>query len=695
MFNTRRRDRVSWWFAIILASVSLSAAGAQAKYGGGSGTMEDPYQIWTAEQLNTIGIDPNDLFMNFKLMADIDLAAYQDGSFHLIGYYDASYRMVCSFWGVFDGNGHTISNLTYLIEEPDPRDPTPDALRAYGLFRYLGGKVQNLGLINPTIRPAAACTYWVGQVGALAGYFRRGSITNCYVQGGEIAGDSALGGLIGYNEGVISQCHSSARVTYMAERTVRPWPTPEVPLASAFGGLVGSNCGEIRDSYATGAVQGSWIAGGLVGDHRDGMNADSPPAVIRNCFATGSVVGSTEVGGLVGSVAENGKIVASYAAGQVWGDSAAGGLVGFMFRGGSVLDCYATGGVSSHQGVGGLVGEVTEMISRITNCYAVGLVTGEASVGGLVGKGPSPNGQCVFSSFWDTETTGQTRSARGGQGKTTAEMQNLQTYMAAGWDFADESHDGTPAVWNAGSGRPMYPQLAWQEIVAGDFVDPEGVDFRDVAALTGNWLQRAPFPYMGGDLTFDDRVDLRDFAVLAQSWQQGARQTICAITLDTNPGWAADGQWQFGPPGGLGGQERGHPDPVSGSTGSNVYGVNLRGDYTVTVDGPHYLTTGPFDCRSYREVRLQFARWLNTDEADYVSATVEVSSDGTHWATVWAYRNTEAELAQNAWSTVTYDISGVAGNQSYVYIRWGYEIKQSDAWAFSGWNIDDIILTGR
>jgi len=108
-----------------------------------------------------------------------------------------------------------------------------------------------------------------------------------------------------------------------------------------------------------------------------------------------------------------------------------------------------------------------------------------------------------------------------------------------------------------------------------------------------------------------------------------------------------------------------------------------------------YLTAGPFDCRGYQEVKLQFARWLNTDQAKYVSATVEVSSDGTDWTAVWAYHNTEAELAENAWSTVTYDISGAADDQSGVYVRWGYEIKDEQAWAFSGWNIDDLVLTGR
>jgi hypothetical protein len=86
-----KRDQVLWRVGIVWTLVGLSAAGAQARYGGGSGTVEDPYQIWTAEQLNTIGVDPNDLFMNFKLMADIDLAAYQEDS-PLIGYYGASYR---------------------------------------------------------------------------------------------------------------------------------------------------------------------------------------------------------------------------------------------------------------------------------------------------------------------------------------------------------------------------------------------------------------------------------------------------------------------------------------------------------------------------------------------------------------------------------------------------------------------------
>ena len=46
----------------ILATLAsgLWAAQAWGQYGGGSGTEEDPYQIWTAEQMNAIGANEGD-----------------------------------------------------------------------------------------------------------------------------------------------------------------------------------------------------------------------------------------------------------------------------------------------------------------------------------------------------------------------------------------------------------------------------------------------------------------------------------------------------------------------------------------------------------------------------------------------------------------------------------------------------------
>jgi hypothetical protein len=84
----------------------------------------------------------------------------------------------------------------------------------------------------------------------------------------------------------------------------------------------------------------------------------------------------------------------------------------------------------------------------------------------------------VAASFWDVNTSGQTTSAGGGTGKTTAEMKTLSTFTSAGWDFT--------SVWVLPLGQ--YPML---------------------------FLRQA------GDLNLDGRVDMFDFAILAQHWLEG------------------------------------------------------------------------------------------------------------------------------------------------------------------------------
>ena len=572
MCNMGTRDRVSWRFAIILALVSLSAAGAQAKYGGGSGTVGDPYQIWTAGQMNTIGAEPNDWDKHFKLMADIDLSAYQGNTFCLIGYYALENRGYgnLGFSGVFDGNDHTISNFMYLADVNQPgfisiHGTEYPALTGIGLFRFvwLQGQIKNLGLIDPLVEPAPSCKGRVARFGALVGQMDEGSIINCYVAGGRVAADGCVGGLVGDNyAGTISGCYTTCNVAYAAGRPLWPWRTREVPLDAGFGGLVGMNEGEIRNSYALGAVQGDWFVGGLVGRNATSLRV----GVIANCFAAGPVSGTTYLGGLVG-------------------------------------------------------------------------------VGEFDGEGTIQN------SLWDRQTTGQAQGLGGGTGRTTSQMQDLSTYLKAGWDFVGEVLNGTQDIWMMDPGWPSYPRLAWQQTHPVSLIDPDGAG------------------------TQKDII-------------------IYQTTLDTDPGWTTKGQWQFGKPAGLGAGGHGFPDPNAGYTGANIYGVNLAGDYRAVVDGAHYLTAGPFDCSRYREVKLQFARWLNTDQADFVRAAVEVSNDdGLYWTTVWSFDNTETELTENAWTVVRYNLDG-AGYQKRFYIRWGYEVLDQGAWAMSGWNIDDMVLTG-
>ncbi|MBN2563377.1 MAG: hypothetical protein JXQ75_20850 [Phycisphaerae bacterium] len=174
--------------------------------------------------------------------------------------------------------------------------------------------------------------------------------------------------------------------------------------------------------------------------------------------------------------------------------------------------------------------------------------------------------------------------------------------------------------------------------------------------------------------------------------QVGGPQAVYAFPMDSNPGWTTQGEWAFGDPTGSGGTAHGNADPDSGATGSNVYGVNLSGDYSTTIGGPYYLQTGPMDLTGIEDVTLKFHRWLNTDYVPYVSLKIEASNNGTTWDVVW--QNATAEIADSSWTQYSYDISIVADDQPTVYIRWSHQVAQSGAYAYSGWNIDDVEIWG-
>jgi hypothetical protein len=309
-------------------------------------------------------------------------------------------------------------------------------------------------------------------------------------------------------------------------------------------------------------------------------------------------------------------------------------LAGMLFvYNGIIRDSYAQGSVSGSFSIGGLIGSVEGGV--LSRCYAAGPVTGSGRAGGLVGFAGDSHPFEIEDSFWDIMASNQEHSA-GGVGLNTEPMQDANTFLIAGWDFTGEMTNGLADLWTMNLDTYPYPQLAWD-------VEPE------------------PF------LIFDFNED---------------------------PKWATQGQWEFGKPQGLGGADHGHSDPNSGYTGNNVYGVNLSGDYSTADTNPYYLTAGPFDCSQHSWVKLQFARWLNSDEVGYTKAFVEISTNETDWHTVWEYDNFDHALEEDSWKIVEYDIGSIANRQPTVYISWGYHVFNSDAWPFSGWNIDDVVLRG-
>ena len=403
----------------------------------GRGRSEDPYEIETADQLIMLGKASILWDKDFILGADIDLGPYLPGG-HIFGQ-----AVIPAFSGVFDGKNHKIIHMTITGES------------YLGLFGQLHSKanVLNLGLeavdvngtggwvgglagydygsnIAASYIDGAVNGYW--SVGGLVGYNEHGSITTSYSTI-SANGDYSVGGLVGINNGRIATCYSTDTVTGLGN----------------VGGLVGINhySGSITTSYSMSSAIASERVGGLVGYNSRGNIAAS--------FSTGAVSGDSSVGGLVGCQ-ERGTITTSCSAGTVTGQVGVGGLVGW--NSGDIGTSYSRGTVSGNNSVGGLVGD---NMRTITHCYSTGSVNGlEGDIGGLVGS--CSQYATVTSSFWNIQTS-DLATSDGGTGKTTAEMQTAKTFLDAGWDFVDETANGTEDIWWILEGKD-YPRLWWEAI---------------------------------------------------------------------------------------------------------------------------------------------------------------------------------------------------------------------------------------
>jgi hypothetical protein len=399
-------------------------------FAGGTGEPNDPYQIATAEQLVSIGSDPNLLDKHFVLVSDIDLDPNLPGG-RLFNETVIAPRQGTYVWGgapfsgVFDGRGHSIKNLAFQRNTDWP------ILEFTALFGNVarGAVVSDLKVENANFQRRN------GYFTAVLVAWNEGRIIRCGASG-TIPGFHSVGLLAGFNRGEIIDC----------------WAKGDVAGDHDVGGLVGCNSyGVILNSQAACEVlMGGYdidCAGGLVGRNNHGQ--------IINCRASGNVSTLRAIlGGLVGNNSF-GVIAGSFATGNVsamYAPRGLGGLVGI--NGGTINDCFATGDVSGGDRssfVGGLAG----WGGFISDSYSTGRVSaGKSSkdVGGLVGGGSSS----VQRSFWNIETSGQTASS-GGTGLTTIQMQDPATYLAAGWDFEDEQANGAADLWliPAAGGYPL------------------------------------------------------------------------------------------------------------------------------------------------------------------------------------------------------------------------------------------------
>ncbi|MCJ7778355.1 MAG: hypothetical protein MUP16_08590 [Sedimentisphaerales bacterium] len=204
---------------VALIGLFFVEAPASGFSGSGSGTQVDPYQITNATQLQET---QDNLNAHYVLAGDIDCSDtvnWNSGAgFVPIG-------TPSFFRGTFDGQEHTITGL--FINRPST---------AYvGLFGMSSNTIKNVGLVNVNITGS----YYVG---GLVGY-NYGIITNSSATG-SVTGTIGVGGLVGTNSGAITNSYATGSVT-------------GIDYYAVVGGLVGWNDGTIENSYSTGSVIGS------------------------------------------------------------------------------------------------------------------------------------------------------------------------------------------------------------------------------------------------------------------------------------------------------------------------------------------------------------------------------------------------------------------------------------------------------
>ena len=303
--------------------------GGKGPFSGGSGAEDDPYLISNAAELAKMAELASRYWgysrCAYKLINDIDLSEYGENYNGGKGWVPigsngfVSAGTWFSFNGIFDGNNKIITGL-YINNT---------TLNNAGLFGRIidGGTIKNLGIVGVAIS--------VGNVvGGVVGS-NNGSVTNCYSMG-TVNGGNWVGGVVGSNYGSVTNCYSTGTVSG----------------GNQIGGVVGWSTGIVNNCYSTNTMNGGDYVGGVVG-----VSSNSS---VTNCYSTGTVNGGDYVGGVVG-YSYNGSVVTNcYSTGAVSGSSSIGGVAGYVEGGGSVKNCVA----------------LNPSVKIKTEYYGVGRVTG-------------------------------------------------------------------------------------------------------------------------------------------------------------------------------------------------------------------------------------------------------------------------------------------------------------------------------
>lgn len=174
-------------------------------------------------------------------------------------------------------------------------------------------------------------------------------------------------------------------------------------------------------------------------------------------------------------------------------------------------------------------------------------------------------------------------------------------------------------------------------------------------------------------------------------------ETIYRQDFEGAHGWALNGEFEVDTPKALGGVSLGYPDPSEAFSGGKVLGTDLNGlgsiagDYENHIDeNSAYTAVSPkVDALFYKDMKISFRRYLNIEVWD--KAYIDVSKDnGTTWGNVWYNNN---YFTDNTWQKAYHDVDASISRSNE--LRFRYKLGPTDqSSTYSGWNIDDFIVTG-
>ena len=261
------------------------------------------YHITTAEQLaglaQLVNADPgttNFAGKTFYLDNDLDLSGHEWIS---IGTVLGGDYPEYSFCGVFDGQGHVISNLYSHESYIEGADESHNLLRNALFGSVYNGEVKNLGVADAEIWIDPKDNSAAGK-GILVDWMGKSKITNCWTSGSIYSGtkiEKNIGGIVGITmQGcTISGCYSTATLTgnftnsegYYTEPNPADWP------CDTIGGIVGARFDgnlTVTDCWFDGKIVVNSIqaaVGGIVGYTDDQLGSGT----VNNCMVTTTDMG--------------------------------------------------------------------------------------------------------------------------------------------------------------------------------------------------------------------------------------------------------------------------------------------------------------------------------------------------------------------------------------------------------------------